>query len=90
MDIDESSDSEFMELFSESSDDIDELIDTMNEQINDQYDKIKYLNAKRTELYFSFLKQKEEIEQLKKVIDNMKSVISSNLPPYLNAVVEFL
>ena len=90
MDIDESSDSEFMELFSESSDDIDELIDSMNEQINDQYDKIKYLNAKRTELYFSFLKQKEEIEQLKKVIDNMKSVISSNLPPYLNAVMEFL
>jgi predicted nucleic acid-binding Zn-ribbon protein len=34
--------------------------------------------------------QFKTIEELKQQVDNLKNVISSNLPPYLNAFIEYL
>ena len=52
-------------------------------------------NKKKRIEYEEYQKQRiqefhNEIEQLKTRLDNLKSVISSNLPPCLNAVVEYL
>ena len=78
----ESSD-EYIEMFSESSDDVDDLIDALNEEITDLEHKVEFYRNKTDEQF-------KTIEELKKQVDNLKNVISSNLPPYLNAFIEYL
>ena len=78
----ESSD-EYIEMFSESSSDVDDLIDALNEEITDLEHKVEFYRNKADEQF-------KTIEELKKQVDNLKNVISSNLPPYLNAFIEYL
>ena len=78
----ESSD-EYIEMFSESSDDVDDLIDALNEEITDLEHKVEFYRNKTDEQF-------QTIEELKQQVDNLKNVISSNLPPYLNAFIEYL
>ncbi len=74
---------EYIEMFSESSSDVDELIDALNEEITDLEQKVEYYRNKANEQF-------RTIEQLKKRVDNLRCVISSNLPSYLNAFIEYL
>ncbi len=78
----ESSD-EYIEMFSESSSDVDDLIDALNEEITDLEHKVEHYRNKADE-------QIKTIEELKQQVDNLKNVISSKLPPYLNAFIEYL
>ncbi len=78
----ESSD-EYIEMFSESSSDVDDLIDALNEEITDLEHKVEFYRNKTDE-------QIKAIEELKQQVDNLKNVISSNLPPYLNAFIEYV
>ena len=78
----ESSD-EYIEMFSESSNDVDDLIDALNEEITDLEHKVEHYRNKANE-------QIKTIQELKQQVDNLKNVISSNLPPYLNAFIEYL
>ena len=64
------------DCFSESQDTIDNLLDSMDEQINDLYAIVKT--------------QKEEIEQLKSRIENLKSIITSHLSQHINNIMEYI
>ncbi len=68
---------EYIEMFSESSSDVDELIDALNEEITDLEQKVEYYRNKANEHF-------RTIEQLKIRVDNLRCVISSNLPSYLD------
>ncbi len=62
--------------FSESQDTIDNLLESMDEQINDLYAIVKNQNS--------------EIEELKRRVENLKSIISSHLSQHLNNIIEFI
>ncbi len=62
--------------FSESQDTIDNLLESMDEQINDLYAIVKTQNS--------------EIEELKRRVENLKSIISSHLSQHLNNIIEFI
>ena len=72
----EDSSSTEIDLFSESSDSVDNLLEEMDEQINDLYQICKC--------------QKEEIEELKKRVDSLKSIIQSHLIEHLNNIISFI
>ena len=65
-----------IELFSESSNSVDNLLESMDEQINDLYQICK--------------SQKEEIEELKKRIDSLKHLIQANLTDHLNNIISYI
>ena len=79
---------DFLELFSESSD--DNVIEALNSQVYELEQKVEYYKNKSHQLGMQLFKNWVEIEQQKKRIDNLKSVLISHLPPYLNAIVECL
>ena len=56
-------------IFSETNSEIDELIETMEHQIENQ---------------------NIEIKELKKQIETLKNILISQLPQYLNAVLEYI
>ena len=62
--------SSYCDCFSESSNSVDNLLESMDEQINDLYNIVKTQN--------------EEIETLKARLDVLKSVIKSHLQEYLH------
>ena len=61
------SESSEVSIFSETNSEIDELIETMEHQIENQ---------------------NIEIKELKKQIETLKNILLSQLPQYLNAVLE--
>ena len=63
-------------ILSESQDTIDNLLESMDEQINDLYAIVKNQNS--------------EIEELKRRVENFKSVISSHLTDHLKNIIDFL
>ena len=65
-----------MDLFSESADSFDNLLESMDEQIND--------------LYAICRNQNEQIEELNKRLDNLKSIIQSHITSHLNGIFEFI
>ena len=79
-----------IEMFSESSDDMEDIIDILNEQIDQLEQKIEYYRTKANNCFVNNMKLYIENEQLKKQVDNLKSCINAKLPPYLNAIVEYL
>ena len=79
---------DFLELFSESSD--DNVIEVLNSQMYELEQKVEYYKNKANDCFRTIARQWIEIEQQKKRIDNLKSVLISHLPPYLNAIVECL
>ena len=64
-----------IDLFSESTNSYDNLLECMDEQINDLYAVCK--------------NQNEEIEQLKARVENLKSIIQTHLVEYLNKIIEY-
>ena len=75
MDI-ESDTSTEIDFFSESVDSIDNLLESMDEQINDLYAIVRT--------------QKEEIDQLTKTVECLKSVLKSHLAEHLNKILDFI
>ena len=63
------SESSEVSIFSETNSEIDELIVTMEHQIENQ---------------------NIEIKELKKQIETLKNILISQLPQYLNAVLEYI
>ena len=63
------SESSEVSIFSETNSEIDELIETMEHQIENQ---------------------NIEIKELKKQIETLKNILISQLPQYLNAVLEYI
>ena len=68
--------SSYCDCFSESSNTVDHLLESMDEQINDLYNIVKTQN--------------EEIETLKARLDVLKSVIKSHLQEYLHNIFDNL
>ena len=77
-----------IEMYSESES--DELVDALNNVIEELEEKVKYYKTKANERYNSMLKLHFEMNNLKKQNDNLKSLLISKLPPYLNAIIEYL
>ena len=65
-----------IDIFSESADSIDNLLQSMDEQIND--------------LYEIAINQKDEIEELTTRVENLKSLISSHLAEHLNSIISYI
>jgi peptidoglycan hydrolase CwlO-like protein len=65
-----------MDFFSESANSFDNLLESMDEQINDLYAIVK--------------NQNEEIEKLKIRIENLKSIIQSHLLEHLNKIIDYI
>ena len=65
-----------MDFFSESANSFDNLLESMDEQINDLYAIVK--------------NQNEEIEKLKIRIENLKKLISSHLTEHLNKIIDYI
>ena len=68
----------------------DELVEALNNVIEELEEKVKYYKAKANERFNSMLKLHFEMIKLKKQNDNLKSLLISKLPPYLNAIIESL
>ena len=83
--VEESSD---IEMYSESES--DELVEALNNVIEELEEKVKYYKTKANERINSILKLHFEINKLKKQNDNLKSLLISKLPAYLNAIIESL
>ena len=75
MDI-ESDTSTEIDFFSESADSIDNLLESMDEQINDLYEIVRT--------------QKEEIDKLTKTVESLKSILKSHLAEHLNKILDFI
>ena len=84
--VEESSD---IEMYSETESS-DELVEALNNEIEQLEEKVKYYKTKANERFNSMLKLHFEMNNLKKQNDNLKSLLISKLPPYLNAIIESL
>ena len=84
--VEESSD---IEMYSETESS-DELVEALNNEIEQLEEKVKYYKTKANERFNSMLKLHFEMNKLKKQNDNLKSLLISKLPPYLNAIIESL
>ena len=65
-----------IDFFSESADSIDNLLESMDEQINDLYEIVRT--------------QKEEIDKLTKTVEFSKSILKSHLAEHLNKILDFI
>ncbi len=65
-----------IEVFSESCDSLDNLLEAMDAQISDLQQIVK--------------EQKEEIEELKLKIENLKSIISSHLHEHISKIIDYI
>ena len=75
-------------MYSESES--DELVEALNNVIEQLEEKVKYYKTKANERFMNNMKLYIEIEQLKKQNDNLKSLLISKFPNYLNAIIEYL
>ena len=82
----ESSDIE-MHSETESS---DEIVEALNNEIEQLEQEVKNYKTKANERFNSMLKLHFEMIKLKKQNENLKSLLISKLPPYLNAIIESL
>ena len=78
-----------IEMYSETESS-DELVEALNNEIEQLEEKVKYYKTKANERFNSMLKLHFEMNNLKKQNDNLKSLLISKLPPYLNAIIESL
>ena len=79
---------DFLERISETSD--DNVIEILSSQVYELEQKVEYYKNKSHQFGKQLFKNWVEIEQQKKRIDNLKSILISHLPPYLEKVLEFL
>ena len=84
--VEESSD---IEMYSETESS-DQIISALNNEIEQLEEQVKYYKTKANERFNSMLKLHFEINNLKKQNDNLKSLLISKIPPYLNAIIEYL
>ena len=84
--VEESSD---IEMYSETESS-DELVEALNNEIEQLEQQVKNYKTKANERFNSMLKLHFEMNKLKKQNDNLKSLLISKLPPYLNAIIEYL
>ena len=84
--VEESSD---IDMYSETESS-DELVEALNNEIEQLEQKVKNYKTKANERFNSMLKLHFEMNKLKKQNDNLKSLLISKLPPYLNAIIESL
>ena len=78
-----------IEMYSETESS-DELVEALNNEIEQLEEKVKYYKTKANERINSILKLHFEMNNLKKQNDNLKSLLISKLPSYLNAIIESL
>ena len=81
------SESEY-EMHSESES--DELVDALNNIIQQLEEKVKYYKSKANDRFMNNMKLFIEIEQLKKINENLKSLLLSKFPDYMSAVINSL
>ena len=77
-----------IEMYSESESEV--ILEVLNDVIEQLEEKVKYYKTKANERFMNNMKLYIEIEQLKKQNDNLKSLLISKLPTYLNAIIECL
>ena len=78
-----------IEMYSETESG-DQIISALNNEIEQLEQQVKYYKTKANERFNSMLKLHFEMNKLKKQNDNLKSLLISKLPPYLNAIIESL
>ena len=84
------SDSESESIFSETNSELDELIICMEHQIDSQNTEISNQRLELSDKQKSLAFLITEIKELKKQIENLKSLLISQLPHYLNAVIQYI
>ena len=78
-----------IEMYSETESS-DELVEALNNEIEQLEEKVKQYKTKANESFNSMLKLHFEMNNLKKKKDNLKSLLISKIPTYLNAIIEYL
>ena len=78
-----------IEMYSETESS-DEIVEALNNEIEQLEQEVKNYKTKANERFNSILKLHFEMIKLKKQNDNLKSLLISKLPPYLNAIFESL
>ena len=78
-----------IEMYSETESG-DQIISALNNEIEQLEQQVKNYKTKANERFNSMLKLHFEMIKLKKQNDNLKSLLISKLPPYLNAIIESL
>ena len=68
----------------------EQIIYALNTEIEQLAEKANYCKTKTNEKFNSMLKLHFENEQLKKQNNNLKSLLISKLPPFLNAIIDYL
>ena len=79
---------DFLELFSESSD--ANVIEVLNSQIYELEQKVEYYKNKANDRFRTITKQWIEMEQQKRKIENLKSLLISKMPEYLHTIIKYL
>ena len=77
-----------VEMHSESES--DELVDALNNIITQLEEKVKYSKTKANARFMNNMKLFIEIEKLKKINENLKSLLLSKFPDYMGAVINSL
>ena len=78
-----------IEMYSETESG-DQIISALNNEIEQLEQQVKNYKTKANERFNSMLKLHFDMIKLKKQNDNLKSLLISKLPPYLNAIIESL
>ena len=68
----------------------DQIISALNNEIEQLEQQVKNYKTKANERFNNMLKLHFEMIKLKKQNDNLKSLLISKLPLYLNAIIECL
>ena len=78
-----------IEMYSETESS-EELEEVLNNEIEQLEEKVKYYKTKANERFNSMLKLHFEMHKLKKENDNLKYLLISKLPNFLSAIIESL
>ena len=79
-----------IEMFSESDDNMEDIIDILNDQIEELEQKVEYYKNKANDRFRTITKQWIEMEQQKRKIENLKSLLISKMPEYLHTIIKYL
>lgn len=77
-------------MFSESNDNMEDIIDILNDHIEELEQKVAYYKNKANERFMNNVELHVEHEQLKKRIDNSKSILQCKLPDYMSYIVTYV
>ena len=79
-----------IEMFSESDDNMEDIIDILNDQIEELEQKVEYYKNKANDRFRIITKQWIEMEQQKRKIENLKSLLISKMPDYLHTIIKYM